>query len=70
MTMTSKHAFEAVDKLFRDIYENNEIFDGKLILVSGDFRQTLPLVKHGNRTKILENCVKNSKLWCNFKAFI
>ena len=33
ITMTSKHVFEAVDKLFRDICKNNEIFGGKLILV-------------------------------------
>ena len=66
ITMTSKHAFEAVDKLFRDICENNEILCGKLILVSGDFRQTLPIVKPGNRTQVVENCVKNRKLRCNF----
>ena len=57
ITMTSKHEFEAVNKLFRDICENNKIFGGKLILVLGDFRQTLPIVKRGNRTKIVENCV-------------
>ena len=67
--MTSKHAFEAVDKLFRDIRKNIEIFGGELILVSGNFRQTLPIVKRGNRTKMVENCVKNSKLWCTFQTF-
>ena len=70
ITMSSKHAFEAVDKLFRHICENNEIFGGKLILVSSDFRQTLPIVKRGNRTKIVENCVKNSNLWYNFQNFL
>ena len=59
ITMKSKHAFEAVDRLFRDLCKNNIIFGGKVIIVSGDFGQTLPVVKNGNRTKLIENCLKN-----------
>ena len=45
-----------------------EIFGGKLIFL-GDFRQPLPIVNRCNRTKIVENCVKSSKSWCNFPNF-
>ena len=68
--MKSKHAFEAVDRLFRDLCKNNIIFGGKVIIVSGDFRQTLPVVEHGNRTKLIENCLKNSKLWFFFNTYL
>ena len=65
--MKSKHAFEAVNRLFRDLCKNNIIFGGKVMIVSGDFRQMLSVVKHGNRTNVIENCVKNSKLWFCFQ---
>ena len=43
--MTSKLAFEAVDNLLRDVCNNEEPFGGKIIIISGDFRQTLPIVR-------------------------
>ena len=65
--MSSKRAFGAVDRLFKDLCRNNIIFGGKVIIVSGDFRETLPVVKHGNRIQIIENYVKNNKLWFCFQ---
>ena len=38
--MTSKYAMEVVDRLFGDLCNSNEIFGHKIIIVSGDFRQT------------------------------
>lgn len=52
---------------FRDICKNDELFGGKIVIVTGDFRQTLPVIKYSNRTKIVENCVKNSLLWVKFQ---
>ena len=49
ITMTSRYAFEAVDRMLKDIYNNDLHFGGKVIIVSRDFRQTLPVVRHGNR---------------------
>lgn len=57
--MTSKHALEAVNKLFRDFSKNNIVFGNTVMIVSVDFGQTLPVAKHGNRTTIIENCVNN-----------
>lgn len=65
--MTSKHAFEAVDRLFKDLCGNNIVFGNKVMIISGDFRQTLPVIKHDNRTTIIENCVKNSDIWRYFQ---
>ena len=47
ISMTSKFAFEAVDRLLQDICNVKEIFGGKTVLVSGDFRQILPVFRHG-----------------------
>ena len=42
--MTSKNAIKVVDRIFRDVCNNNEIMRGKIIIVSGDFRKTLPIM--------------------------
>ena len=51
VTMTHKKAMEAVDRLFRDIMERDVVFGGKLVVLCGDFRQTLPVVRNGNRAE-------------------
>ncbi|KAL7291672.1 hypothetical protein TKK_0014707 [Trichogramma kaykai] len=58
-----------VDGLMKDINNNDKTFGGKIIIVSGDFRQTLPIVRHGSRTQVIENCIKKSHLWEKFKSF-
>ena len=62
ISMTSKFAFEAVDRLLQDICGDKEIFGDKIMLVSGDFRQTLPVVRYGNRIQVIENSVKSRYL--------
>ena len=66
--MSTVHALNAVDKLLRLLMNNDIEFGGKCILLGGDFRQTLPVVFHGSKTTILENCIKNSISWRKFKS--
>ncbi|XP_043473610.1 uncharacterized protein LOC122505828 [Leptopilina heterotoma] len=68
ITMAPKYALQAMESMLRDITKCNKPFGGKVILLSGDFRQTLPIVPHGSRTHIVEVCVKNSKLWHHFET--
>ncbi|VDL75253.1 unnamed protein product [Nippostrongylus brasiliensis] len=63
ISMVSKAAFEAVDTVLRDLMQNNIPFGGKLIVVGGDFRQTLPIVQHGGREETVEACVSHSSVW-------
>ncbi|XP_043481254.1 ATP-dependent DNA helicase PIF1-like [Leptopilina heterotoma] len=66
--MAPKYALEAMELMLRDMTKCKKPFGGKVILLSGDFRQTLPIVPHGNRTHIVEVCVKNSRLWNHFQT--
>ncbi|XP_043466344.1 ATP-dependent DNA helicase pif1-like [Leptopilina heterotoma] len=68
ITMAPKYALQAMECMLRDITKCSKPFGGKVILLSGDFRQTLPIVPHGNRTHIVEVCVKNSRLWQHFES--
>ena len=52
--MTHKKATEAVDWTLRDIMGQNELFGGKLVILCDDFRQTLPVVRNGNRAETVD----------------
>lgn len=65
--MIHKYNVEAVDRLFRDIMSCNMPFGGKALLIIGDFRQILPIVKNGNRGQIVASCIKRSNICNNFK---
>ncbi|XP_065318878.1 uncharacterized protein LOC135926873 [Gordionus sp. m RMFG-2023] len=57
-TMMTKHALRCIDRLLKDIMKNSHPFGGKIILLGGDFRQTLPVVPKGSKVDIIESCIK------------
>jgi len=67
--MMHKLQFEALDRTLRDIMKqvdkkNSEIvFGGKLIILGGDFRQVLPVVKKGTKSQTIIASLKNSYIW-------
>jgi hypothetical protein len=67
--MTHQRCFEALDRTVRDIlFEHNPAnaivpFDGKPIVLGGDFRQILPVVHKGSRSSIVNASITNSRLW-------
>ena len=63
VSMVPKDALNVVDRLLKEICQNNLPFGGKTLVFGGDFRQVLPIVRHGNRTTIVESNVKQSPLW-------
>lgn len=62
-TMAPKYALAAVDRLLKEIMQNDVPFGGKVLLLGGDFRQTLPVVVHGSQSAIVESCIKYSTHW-------
>ena len=56
--MIPKHAIEAIDRMLRDISNSNVPFAGKVILLGGDFRQTLPVVKRARPAEVVQVCLK------------
>lgn len=68
--MVPKKALELVDKLIRDIcYDENSFFANKLIIFGGDYMQTLPVVKYGTKITVINEIIKCSPVWSNFKVF-
>ena len=64
--MTNKCTFDRVDRLFKDLCRNSKPFGGEEIIISGDFRQTLPILCHGGRAQVVETSVKICKIWQQF----
>ncbi|GMF37475.1 unnamed protein product [Phytophthora fragariaefolia] len=66
--MTHRHAFEVVDRSLRDVLSNDEDpFGGKTVVLSGDFRQILPVVVRGTQAETIDACLKSSHLWPHFR---
>ena len=68
-SMLPKFALEAIDRMLRDICNCDLPFGGKIFLISGDFRQLLPVLRNGRPAEIIEMCLKNSHLWSSFSRF-
>ena len=45
------------------------LFGGNIIIVTGDGRQTLPIVQHGSRSDIVDSVIFNSELWTDVEKF-
>ena len=68
ITMAEKRAVGIVDQLLRDVAGVETPFGGKLFIISGDWRQLLPVVVRGSRSAIVNATVKRSELWPLFRV--
>jgi hypothetical protein len=66
-TMSHKRALEAVDRLLQDIRGNKLLMGGTVLVLAGDFRQTLPVIPRSTPTDELNACIKASYLWRHVK---
>ena len=62
-----RYNIEAVDRTLRDILQCDELFGGLVVCLAGDPRQTLPIVKRGNRAAIVNACIQMSPLYQKMK---
>src|SRR5277367_1607241 len=66
ITMLTKHGLRCIEKLLREVMRSERPFGGKVVVIGGDFRQTLPVVPRGTRIDVMECCIKSSPLWSLF----
>jgi len=70
--MMNKLCFQAFDRTLRDIMratnEDNadKPFGGKVVVLGGDFRQILPVVRKGSRYDIMNSSINYSDFWQYF----
>ena len=66
--MMHKHCFAAVDRTLRDLTGVDSPFGGKVVVLGGDFRQCLPVVKHAQPAQSVDACLKRWAGWSSFKV--
>ncbi|XP_027065877.1 uncharacterized protein [Coffea arabica] len=61
--MCKRSAIEALNDFLRDLMNSDKIFGGKVIVLGGDFRQTLPVVRKGSQPETIAVSLINSPIW-------
>lgn len=54
--------FKALDRKIQDLRNGKSLMDRIIVLVAGDFRQTLPVMQRNTRTGGIKACIKSSCL--------
>uniref|UniRef100_A0A8R1IZK7 ATP-dependent DNA helicase n=1 Tax=Caenorhabditis japonica TaxID=281687 RepID=A0A8R1IZK7_CAEJA len=67
--IVSKTALETADFVLQNLTESPFPFGRKLIVLGGDFRPILPVLRRGTKTDLMNNCIKNSYHWNQFQKF-
>lgn len=62
-TMAHRGSLEALDRTLQDLRGNKMCMGGLILVLSGDFRQTLPIIPRGTPADEFRACLKNSYLW-------
>ena len=66
--MNHRYQLEALDRSLRDISGIDRAFGGKSMVLSGDFRQCLPVIPNSNRAEVVGAALNRSHLWNVFEV--
>eukprot|EP00106_Octopus_bimaculoides_P014205 XP_014781647.1 PREDICTED: uncharacterized protein LOC106877293 [Octopus bimaculoides] len=66
--MAHKGAFDALNRTLQDIKGCEAPMGGVTLLLSGDFRQNLPVILKGMRADEVQACLKLSPLWSHVRS--
>ncbi|XP_024993067.1 ATP-dependent DNA helicase PIF1-like [Cynara cardunculus var. scolymus] len=66
-SMAKRQTVEALDRTMQDITGVTLPFGGKIMVMGGDFRQVLPVVRRGTRAQIVDSSLRMSPLWSSIK---
>ncbi|XP_059289935.1 uncharacterized protein LOC132043482 [Lycium ferocissimum] len=63
VSMAKKKVLEAFDILLKDLMDTNALFGGKVVILGGDFRQTLSVVRSGKKEDFIQESLLYSEIW-------
>ena len=61
--MAHRRALEALDRTLQNLRDDGKLIGGAVLLLAGDFCQTLPVIPKGTMADELKACLKASYLW-------
>ena len=65
--MLSNKILRYLDRLLKDVCQNEQDFGGKVIVLGGDWKQLAPVVEHGCREDQVAESIKVDPLFQKFK---
>jgi hypothetical protein len=65
--MMHRYVYESLDRTLQDVLGVKKPFGGVPILLGGDWRQTLPVVKRATKAAQFASTLKASPLWPHFQ---
>ncbi|KAJ8937734.1 hypothetical protein NQ318_009144 [Aromia moschata] len=69
ISMVTRTVLIILERALRDICADNRPFGNKVVLVGGDFRQTLPVIVGAHRADIVDECVRTSLARFRFACY-
>ncbi|XP_019225160.1 PREDICTED: uncharacterized protein LOC109206759 [Nicotiana attenuata] len=63
VSMAKKRMLEVFDLLLKDPMDINVLFGEKVVVLGGDFRQTLPVVRYGKKEDFINESLLYSSIW-------
>lgn len=66
-TMAHRKALEALNLTLQDLRNSRAVMGGALLILAGDFRQTLPVIPRSTPADEVKACLKASTLWGHVK---
>ncbi|KAI3735759.1 hypothetical protein L6452_15271 [Arctium lappa] len=66
-SMAKRQAVEALDRTMQDITGLRLPFGGKIMIMGGDFRQVLSVMRNGTRAQIVDSSLRMSPIWSSIK---
>ena len=67
--MSHRKALEALNRTLQDLRDCTNIMGGIIVLLTGDFHQTLPVIQRGTPADEIRACIKPSSLWAKVEKF-
>ncbi|GFY14243.1 ATP-dependent DNA helicase [Trichonephila clavipes] len=61
--MSHKKAIKALNRTLQDLRDSTDLMGGIVVLLAGDFRQTLSVIQRGTSADEIQSCIKSSNLW-------
>jgi len=62
--MSHRYNLEAFERTMRFLEDCQEKLGGRLVIIMlGDFRQVLPVVRQGTRSDIVQSCINFLSMW-------
>ena len=68
-SMLHKYVYECIHRTFCDLLRDDKPFGGKVVLLGGDFRQVLPVIRHASQADIIQSNLQRSFLWPHEQPF-